>query len=166
MSLRPITDKQRATFWAKVDMDGPEMREGLGPCWLWTGGRTAQGYGSAYLGGKSITAHRAAAILTGRDVTGVHVCHACDNRLCVNPAHLWTGTAQENNADMKAKGRVARGERSGVSKFTEEQIAEIRALRGVIPQAEIALQFGVTKGAISHVQTGRRWGHSVGRVVS
>jgi hypothetical protein len=40
---------------------------------------------------------------------GLWVLHRCDNRRCVNPAHLFLGTVYENNLDRDRKGRQARG---------------------------------------------------------
>jgi len=36
---------------------------------------------------------------------GMMVCHHCDNGLCINPAHLFLGTAKDNAADSISKGR-------------------------------------------------------------
>lgn len=44
------------------------------------------------------------------------VCHKCDNKLCVNPSHLFLGTTQDNVAGRVSKGRTASGEANGISK--------------------------------------------------
>jgi hypothetical protein len=70
-----------------------------------------KGYGkmeSAHFPGEQ-RAHRIAyLIFRGAIPTGMYVCHSCDVRSCVNPDHLWLGTAVENNADRDRKGRTYR----------------------------------------------------------
>jgi len=40
---------------------------------------------------------------------GMLVCHHCDNKRCINPDHLFVGTAKDNTVDMIKKGRYVNG---------------------------------------------------------
>lgn len=77
-------------------------------CWEWTGTRSPAGYGSFYLAGTVRSAHRAALEMKlGRPIAeGLFACHACDTPWCVNPSHLWEGSAKDNVDDMWRKGRA------------------------------------------------------------
>lgn len=80
-------------------------------CWIWTAGlRGKSGYGTFKLKGKVIDAHRLSYKLhKGEIPDGMFVCHTCDNRKCVNPEHLFLGTAKDNHQDAVNKGKVIFG---------------------------------------------------------
>ena len=75
-------------------------------CWNWTHSLNTGGYGRVYISGKHILAHRFSYEMFNGDFDkSMFVCHKCDNPICVNPDHLFIGTAKDNNHDMMAKGR-------------------------------------------------------------
>ena len=86
-------------FWSKVDKSGG--------CWQWQGATTGAGYGKLKYEGRFVDAHRVSILLTGSDIpSGMYVCHVCDNKLCVNPGHLFIATPTQNMQDASRKGRL------------------------------------------------------------
>lgn len=143
--VKVMSDKER--FLKKC------MPEPMSGCWLWTAAVDKKtGYGWFFLG-KQMNAHRAAYILFNGDLSGLHVRHKCDNRVCVNPAHLEIGTHQDNMDDRGARGRTVRGEDHGKLKFSDEVVQQVR------------LDYVASK---SYAKTGRKFGMSktqVGNIV-
>lgn len=78
-------------------------------CWIWVGSVGSRGYGQMRCNRKQKTAHRLAWELANGEIpTGLHVCHRCDNKLCVRVDHLFVGTAADNMHDRDRKGRHVR----------------------------------------------------------
>jgi predicted XRE-type DNA-binding protein len=136
-------------------------------CWIWTAGRQSSGYGQFSLKHGHVTgAHRASWLLhRGPVPDGLFVLHRCDNKLCVNPEHLFVGTQAENLADMCRKGRHAtdynNGERNSAAKLTAEKVVEIRALyaTGGCYQYEIGERFGLSQPQVSAIVRRASWDH-------
>ena len=148
----------RLRFWAKVRVT--DNRDG---CWLWVGSRTSNGrYGqfmwaSVYGHSRPVGAHRACwEMENGPLGTDQHVCHSCDTPLCVNPRHLFAGTHADNMQDASIKGRLS-VPRPGRRKLSDEQVQEVIALcRNGHTQLSVAHQFGVSKGFVSLLLSGKR----------
>lgn len=81
-------------------------------CKPWTGYAVLTGTGPRgrfMFEGRNQWASRVAwQLAKGPIPAGLFVCHECDNGLCVNFAHLFLGTAADNNQDKAAKGRTSR----------------------------------------------------------
>ncbi len=140
----------------KERFDAKYTPEPFSGCWLWQAAHALDGYGRFWYDGKYRTAHSASFLLHGGVIPeGCDVCHTCDVRSCVNPAHLWTGTRRENVQDALNKNRFAKGERSGRSKLSRSQVISIRDSSDT--QRATARQFGVSQHAIWKIRTHQTW---------
>lgn len=145
--------------WAAFFVAGaPDM------CWEWQGTLSYSGYGVFTTEGSTRTlAHRFAYELAKGPIEhGLLICHTCDNRRCVNPAHLWAGTVADNNADCRAKGRAVvptprSGELHSQCKLSAEQVARIREFPPGTTLTEIADMFGVSFQHVSRIRRRDRW---------
>lgn len=146
-----------ARFWAKADKSA-----GPAECWLWTAGTTTFGYGVFHpVHGRTVGAHRfALAIQMGRPVqVGMYACHMCDNPACVNPAHLYEGTHQQNIDDAVSRRRHKHGE-VGAIKLTDEVVFEIRQeVAAGATNREVAARRGLSESMVSGIVRGTRWAH-------
>lgn len=158
----PTQDVMAARFRA--------LDPGDGGCWEWDGPGLIKGYGYVDWRGKRWAAHRLSyTLLVGPIADGLFVCHHCDVRACVNPNHLFLGTAKDNLRDMTAKGRnvaqanplvLSRGERHWKAKFTEADVLAIRrAARRGVPVADLAASYAVAWTTISSVVRRKTWTH-------
>lgn len=114
-------------------------------CWLWTRSVRRDGYGYIRENGrkgKDWGVHRLSYVIANGPIPdGLLVLHTCDVRRCVNPAHLFVGTYQDNMDDCVRKGRSASGDRNGsrlypermpkgsdhlLARLTEESVKEAR----------------------------------------
>lgn len=132
-------------------------------CWEWTGAKIGKGYGACQVRPiRERYAHRVSYLaFTGPIPVDIDVLHTCDNRRCVNPAHLFLGTPKDNAQDMKAKGRHLYGERNTEVKLTEKQVLQIHRLYsgGGISTYQLADRFGVAQGTVWKILHGHRWAH-------
>ena len=152
-----FTEQDKDRFWEKVD------KRGLADCWEWQAGLTGNGSGYGQYntrtetGRRPVVASRVAYLLFyGWLPDDRCVLHRCDNRLCVNPRHLFLGTRDDNQKDMAKKGRAARGRKQPQARLTEDQVLEIRHDRR--PQSVLSSIYGVGQSTISRIRTGNRWG--------
>ena len=146
-------------FWKKVAIRSDNE------CWPWLASTRSDGYGAIGYEDKVLAAHRVAWTLTcGPIPDGMCICHHCDNKICCNPKHLFSGTSADNSADRASKGHNAdkRGEKNGRSKLTAKQVLEIRRryAEGGVTQRELADEYGIAaQSQISNIIHGRRWKH-------
>lgn len=87
------------------------------------------------------------------------VLHKCDVRKCVNPEHLFIGTAADNAQDMYAKGREnnVRGERHPRAVLTEEDVRSIRADTRKL--ADIGQDYGFDRQYVWCIKHRKYWSH-------
>jgi hypothetical protein len=155
-----LTEAQIKRFRLKFQATSPDE------CWEWTGGLDRTGYGQTHCDYpiRSVKAHRVSYFLEHGPIPDhLCVCHRCDNRKCVNPAHLFLGTPAENSADMVVKNRSfkPKGEKHGASKLTALQVREIRSIyaSGGISQRLLGLKYGIGQQSVYGIVNRQRWKH-------
>ena len=147
---RPTLEETSQLFWAKVDRREPDE------CWEWQGSRGASGHGQ--LSAKAlrpvpIRAHVMSFFLEhGR--WPVPAClHRCDNAPCVNPAHLYEGTQQQNMED-----RRVRNPRYGAANPAAKHAGLVGVIRERVargePQAQIARDLHISSAVVSRIARG------------
>lgn len=153
-NLRKGTERER--FFSHVKMGKPDE------CWLWTGATSGNGYGNF----DNKIASRVAYLLEyGTFPEELLVLHKCDTPRCVNPSHLFLGTALDNAQDMISKGRANRigspGSTHPFAKLTEKQVTEMRQLydSGKLTQTQLALRYKVKRNTVSMIVNRVRWKH-------
>lgn len=137
MGRPAIPLEQRFFKYVSKDADG---------CWRWTGKRGRYGFvrTGTMVGGDRRTelAHRVSWKMNfGPIPDGMLVCHTCDNGHCVNPAHLFLGSPQDNVRDMMKKKRGIVGSLNPRAKLTDSDVALIRA--SSLPAKALAASYGV-----------------------
>jgi hypothetical protein len=76
-------------------------------CWIWIFKPHSGGYGTISVNYKLWLAHRLSYHVFVEEIPdGLNVLHKCDNKMCVNPEHLFVGTQVQNLEDMIRKGRA------------------------------------------------------------
>ena len=131
-------------------------------CLEWTGKPDRNGYGRLGFDGGELYAHRTAFELYSqvKIPRGMQVRHKCDNRRCVNPAHLELGTMQDNMMDKMSRQRQSKGETHNSAKLKEGDILRVRSLlKEGIAQKVIAKEYGVDQSLISLISSGKIWRH-------
>lgn len=171
MSVPLTKEEKKRRFFERVVRGATEDE-----CWGWLGVKDPDGYAKfsagKQLGGGQRAARISYFIHVGNLPKNKLVLHRCDNRECVNPKHLFLGTAMDNTLDMIQKGRqiIAVGSAQGGAKLTESVIDDIRARYQRCLSAKrtwhhpdrqlaIARDYGIDQAQISRIVNGSAWIH-------
>lgn len=161
-------------FWKKVEITANPDK-----CWNWTAshlmGEGKQPYGKISFNKIFYFAHRISYLMHYKeDPREMCVLHKCDNPRCVNPAHLFLGTNDDNVQDKKSKGRhrgfkmkpksyegTARGVNHGMSKLNNQNVIQIKEeyCKGGITYQQLGSKYGVSKKTILNIINNRTWKH-------
>lgn len=126
-------------------------------CRIWLGAINPDtGYGVIGVGRKTPATHRVAwESVHGPIPLGMHVCHHCDVRPCINVTHLFLGTHADNMRDCWSKDRDAHGERHGNAVLTAVQVAAIRLDPRTSPH--VAIDYGIASSTVRRIRRRVDW---------
>ena len=126
-------------------------------CWEWVC-CTHHGYGTFSIGSARVRAHRFAyENLVGPIPPVMQVCHTCDNKRCVAPAHLFLGSAKDNQQDKVRKGRCYCQPGQSPKKVSDAMVLNIRIMyaRGT-SMKELASIYPLGEFHIAGILKGRK----------
>lgn len=117
------------------------------------------GYYNIARHGRAYKAHRYLyEKITGHSLKDVQVLmHVCDNRRCVNPAHMREGNHTENNKDMVSKRRNNFGVKNGLAKVNEQIVQNIRKEKGSF--TSIGKKYGIDHATVAAIIRRETWKH-------
>lgn len=92
---------------------------------------------------------------------GVQINHRDGDKTNNSLINLEAVTAAENMAHARQMGLMARGERQGRAKLSDEQVLEARAMHalGSVSFKELGHRYGVSDTAMRHAVQGKTWTH-------
>ncbi len=143
-----------------VEYSIPEPNSG---CWIWLRATTKNGYGKIFYKKNSYLMHRVSAFVFNKIEsmsTKLFVCHTCDNRICINPDHLFIGTNQDNIRDMILKKRHNHGQTHPRSKLTDADVMGIREKISLGHSIKsVAKLYNISECNISQIKNNKTWLH-------
>lgn len=145
-------DADRDRFWKHVNAPKDLNTK---QCWLWTGAPSGKDgkYAQTRMGARKEYVHRVAyeMFYNVQIPSDQLVMHKCDVTLCVNPHHLTLGSQSDNMIDCSSKNRL------NVTLSPDNVRYIIRQMINGVRPVELAKQFGVQRGTISHIRSGTNW---------
>ena len=135
----------------------------FGDCLIWTQGTNGVGYPQVKVpGGTAQLVRRLAAAVGGKPpAKGQPVTTTCNEKLCVNPAHMKPSTkkaigkaaaARGAFSGLSRAGKIAGARRAGLVKLTDDQVAAIRASED--SDKELGQAYGVKSYYVARIRRG------------
>lgn len=151
-----VRGKGKAYAWILAHLDRQD-----GECLIWPFYRNPNGYGQlGYLGKMHWTHRFVCELVNGPPPTPRHEsAHSCGNGAigCVHPRHLSWKTPSENLIDCQQHGTHVRSRAGRFGKLNAALADEIRQLKGVVLQKDVALQFSISESTVSDIWRGKAW---------
>lgn len=127
-------------------------------CWERTTGIARNGYSKVSFKRKLVGAHRMSYLLFKGEIGDKFVLHTCDNKRCINPDHLFLGTATDNSQDALSKTRNYVGNRNSRARLNDADVTCIRLMRAMgFGPTVLGELFGVCRVHVQHIIRRDAW---------